>query len=483
MKRLATVMAAAAVLLVSVIAPVKTSAQDGRKENKGIKDWHACNPGRTQWTTEEKLYALSAAWMEVKRSCAFMKNIGEERWDSIYRSLIMPATETDDDGFSLLMARFMASLKDGHTGLTYNRRNKYYGTTNYFDDRWYFTLSYCDGQVMAVSVAKDKEKIVPLGSTVVSVDGRPIGEVMDEMMEEMSASTDYGRASAAAGRPLSGAVGTRRTVTFRRPDGREVTLELTNKYVGNVDAVHFTRFAPTDKQFCLEWPADDIALITVNTFGDSKVVDEFDKVFPEIQRRARKVIIDISRNGGGNTSNAAGIISHFIEGNRISSGRWTTPSYKAAYASWGRYINPQDTAGNSWKRECYLNYTHRNVYDGGHMVHEYSDDYPRHIVPTVILTSVNTASAAEDMLMMTDGQKHIVRMGLPTNGSTGNPLMVDLLPDLGIRVCTLEETYPDGRPFVGIGIKPDIEVSDTYENLKQVDDYLVKAALKYLKKK
>ena len=167
MKRLATVMAAAAVSLMAVIAPVKTMAQDGGKENNGIRDWHACNPGRTQWTTEEKLYALSAAWMEVKRSCAFMKNIGEERWDSIYRSLIMPAAETDDDGFSLLMARFMASLKDGHTGLTYNRRNKYYGTTNYFDDRWYFTLSYCDGQVMAVSVAKEKEKIVPLGSTVV----------------------------------------------------------------------------------------------------------------------------------------------------------------------------------------------------------------------------------------------------------------------------------------------------------------------------
>lgn len=259
-------------------------------------------------------------------------------------------------------------------------------------------------------------------------------------------------------------------------------MELTNKYEGKVETTMFTRFA-TDGNISLDWPEDDVALLRVNTFGDRKVVEEFERMFPEIQRRARKLIIDISMNGGGNSGNAADIIGHFVEGDSISHGRWSTPSYKAAYASWGVNCTPADTVGNSWARECYLNYTHQAVYDGGKNVYRYPADYPRHIVPTVILTSVNTASAAEDMLVMADGQKHITRMGLTTNGSTGNPLMLRLLPDLGVRICTLEETFPDGRKFVGTGIKPDIEVPDMYENLRQKDDYLVKAALKYLKKK
>jgi C-terminal processing protease CtpA/Prc len=33
-------------------------------------------------------------------------------------------------------------------------------------------------------------------------------------------------------------------------------------------------------------------------------------------------------------------------------------------------------------------------------------------------------------------------------------------------ICAKRDTYPDGRDFIGVGIKPDIEVS------KVVEDYL-----------
>ena len=74
------------------------------------------------------------------------------------------------------------------------------------------------------------------------------------------------------------------------------------------------------------------------------------------------------------------------------------------------------------------------------------------VIPTVILIGYNTASAAEDFLIYTENQKHMIKIGEPTFGSTGQPMPYDL-PDGGsARVCTKKDTYPSGKEFVGFGI-------------------------------
>jgi C-terminal processing protease CtpA/Prc len=51
------------------------------------------------------------------------------------------------------------------------------------------------------------------------------------------------------------------------------------------------------------------------------------------------------------------------------------------------------------------------------------------------------------------------------------------------RVCTKKDTYPDGREFVGYGVKPDIEVHGTVRDLLQKSDPVLDTALKYLRSK
>jgi C-terminal processing protease CtpA/Prc len=101
-------------------------------------------------------------------------------------------------------------------------------------------------------------------------------------------------------------------------------------------------------------------------------------------------------------------------------------------------------------------------------------------VPTVILIGHNTASAAEDFLIFADNQKHIIKIGQNSYGSTGQPLMFDL-PGGGIAiVCTKQDTYPDGGEFVGYGIKPDIEIIPRLSDYLNKKDPALDKAIEYL---
>ncbi len=103
-------------------------------------------------------------------------------------------------------------------------------------------------------------------------------------------------------------------------------------------------------------------------------------------------------------------------------------------------------------------------------------DSNRLLVPTAVLTGWRTASAAEDFLVYLDGQSHVVKVGGPTYGSTGQPLMFDLPGGLAARVCTKRDTYPDGRDFVGPGVLPDVRVEATVEDIASGRDVVLERA-------
>ena len=74
-------------------------------------------------------------------------------------------------------------------------------------------------------------------------------------------------------------------------------------------------------------------------------------------------------------------------------------------------------------------------------------------------------------------------MGENSFGSTGQPFIFDLPGGGSARVCTKKDTYPDGREFVGYGVKPDIEVKSTLNDYIQKKDPVLDRALLYLKQK
>ena len=158
------------------------------------------------------------------------------------------------------------------------------------------------------------------------------------------------------------------------------------------------------------------------------------------------------------------------------------PTFKA----WGKWTQENDTINNAWSKQEYLSYRDEYYYDFSYSPDTISiDDLKllknnRIIVPTAILIGHNTASAAEDFLIYADNQKHITKIGEPTFGSTGQPMLFDLVNGCKARVCTKKDTYPNGKEFVGIGIQPDIMIKKNLTDYMENRDIVLEKTIEYL---
>jgi C-terminal processing protease CtpA/Prc len=100
-----------------------------------------------------------------------------------------------------------------------------------------------------------------------------------------------------------------------------------------------------------------------------------------------------------------------------------------------------------------------------------------------VLTSAATYSAAEDFAVAFDVMQRGTLVGEPTGGSTGQPLHIKLPGGGSARICTKQDTYPDGRAFVGVGVQPQHLVKLTVEGVRAGRDEVLEAALASLQPK
>jgi C-terminal processing protease CtpA/Prc len=50
-----------------------------------------------------------------------------------------------------------------------------------------------------------------------------------------------------------------------------------------------------------------------------------------------------------------------------------------------------------------------------------------------------------------------------------------------VRICTKDDSYPDGRVFEGVGVFPQVKVSPTVSDIRQGKDAALERAIKMLK--
>jgi C-terminal processing protease CtpA/Prc len=81
--------------------------------------------------------------------------------------------------------------------------------------------------------------------------------------------------------------------------------------------------------------------------------------------------------------------------------------------------------------------------------------------PVVCLIGPGAVSSGEGFVLMLKALPHVTTVGLPTRGASGNPRPVEL-PGTGISVWFSRwvAMQPDGTPFEGTGIRPDVEVRE-----------------------
>jgi len=430
----------------------------------------------------DKVYGLSKFWEEVNYNFVYINKVDRAMWDSTYRQLITTVQKTENDyQYYRELQKFCALLKDGHTNI-YIPEVKGIEYMNTMFGVYRFFIENIDGRAIITRVNLSKKDEIPPGSEVIAVNGKDTKTyIKEDVAPYISSSTDYVLEDLSTSKLLQGLAGDKFQVKIKKPKGEIVTLNLT--HARTEEEAVFPAFDNDRELLDLKWYNNNkVAYVGLNSFEDRKIDTLFINRLPELYK-AKALIIDLRYNGGGNTNIGTEILQYLTNDKVIYGARNSSRLHIPAFKAWGVFAKPTDTLYDEWSKKAYLSFRDNYFYNFDYSPDTILLNAPRIVVPTVLLIGHNTASAAEDFLIYADNQQHMIKMGENSFGSTGQPFMFDLPGGGSARICTKKDTYPDGREFVGYGIKPDIEVKRTLNDYIQKKDPVLDRALEYLKTK
>ncbi len=205
------------------------------------------------------------------------------------------------------LAPFVAGFNDAHTSLTF-----YDEFTEYTDLGGGIIPFYVylreDSIILTETVAETE---VPLGSTVLSVNGLSAEKILEDVLNLISYERKaWGLAMGSRLFPIYvlSLYGPRETfeVTYRTPDGVKEEVLLPAVPLEEYNEKKSQLYPRYEGDWSLEFVAEDVALLTINTFAGSKKKefrDFLEKSFREIQANMTgNLIIDLRKNGGGSTN-------------------------------------------------------------------------------------------------------------------------------------------------------------------------------------
>ena len=434
----------------------------------------------TNLSISEKVYGLSKFWEEVNYNFIYLNRVDRKMWDSSYKSMIGQVIKTSNDyEYYRLLQKFCALLKDGHTNISFPPTFQNIMFNSMFGS-YRIGLKNVNNKAIVSWTNYSKRNEVPVGSEIIEINNLPTELfIKDSVSPYISASTDYIIKDESIRNLFLGLEGTSYKLKIKKPSGQTFILNLTHSKTTEIEIYPKIENKPL---LDFKWYENKIAYVSLNSFEDQKIDTLFKNILPQLYQ-ARGLVIDLRYNGGGSTNIGEQIIQYLTNGNVLQHSRNFTREHIASFKAWGEGLVPADTINNSWNSKCFI-YNH----DMGIYPFDYSPDTinlkeKRIVIPTTLLIGHGTASAAEDFLIMADNQKHIIKIGERSYGSTGQPFAFDM-PSGGIaRICTKKDTYPNGKEFVGIGVIPDISVIPSVEDLINRTDPVILKAIEVLNNK
>jgi C-terminal processing protease CtpA/Prc len=413
-------------------------------------------------TSTERLIGFVNFWTEVKYNFAFFDQVPDLNWDEVLATYLPKvAAEQSTYEYYHLLSEVCAKLKDGHTNVYFPEIIKKRTYSPHVELR-----AFDDG-IYVVNTTKKYSELLPLGSKVTKVEGEPIsGYMQNRLFPFISSSTQHIKVNIALRKLLEIPSENKLTIGLITPQGKE------KNYVFSPDQDTSSWIIEEPEMPIFEMLNNNTAYLQINDFESTEGLENFLK-FRDSIVSAKKLIIDLRGNTGGNSNNGYEILKYLSPKPFLTS-KWMTREHKAAYKAWGASVtNP---AADPFEEECLLtfkgNYWHVSPPD---TIEPYYDK--RVATPVVILIGNNTASAAEDFLVAADNAGLTETVGDFTFGSTGQPLHMRLPGGGTARICTKKDTYPDGKEFVGYGIKPKYLVKNSLKDVLENRDRVLEFAL------
>lgn len=397
-------------------------------------------------SVEDRAYIASRIYAALEYF-AHWQGVPDFNVDAAYRSYLAKALAAPDRAaFDRASMEFLASFKNAHTAFLDHTAIQQGGALPFvaqlLNGKWVVTESWVTG--------------LKAGDTIDSIDGKPFGQFVQDCLQFVSASTDEGR----------------RRLLFARTPGmspyahlfpEQFALTLAGGKTMQVDRGDLAEAEPLATEG--RWlEQDKIAYIRIPSF----MGPEFEKMALDLAqeyRNAAALIVDVRGNSGGSTpekltaflmdrpyrwwSEAVPVNIPFLQ-MKLAQGQSDYWLFRQSSLQWSS--SPQQPAREHFGRTL------------------------------VLLADAGCMSACEDFLMPFKDSYRALIVGETTSGSSGQPYQMDLGSGITVMIGAKRESFPDGAPFEGVGIRPDMDVSPTVEDLRAGRDTILEAARKSLQR-
>ena len=406
-----------------------------------------------QLTASERGVAVATVWAEARYNFAYWDRVRAD-WDSALATNLRLAAEPQTDlRFYHRLRRLVALLADGQTSVTapplLRSRIARPPLLVKSAERRPFILDYAENDEMRIARPERLAEIL-------AVQGVPAEAwIRDSVLPEIPGATAADRWQRAVAWMLEGEKGTTLHLLVRVPGAEPRGLSVTRSISLN------DRWPLDPPLFAAESLPGGVALVRIGSLADADVVRQFDRAFPDFAR-VQGLVLDLREATTGKTEYAYQILARLTD-RPFAAVRWTTPEYRAVFRAW----NLADSALTWYGPEP------------GSVAPR--ADHPSYGGPIAVLASSGTSAGAEDLLAAFRAAGRGVIVGEPSAGSPGDVATFALPKSWGVQFCVTRHRAPDGSEFAGVGVKPDVPVNPTVNDVLAGNDPALDKAREYVK--
>ncbi len=405
----------------------------------------------SQISVSERAFIASKIYAAIPLYFAHWQGAPDLDLDAAYRHYLDAAMAAPDRlGFDLATIEFMARLHNGHTGFFDEWLDKNYGQSLGFRAR------YSEGQwvIIRSGVADLKP-----GQVIAAIDGAPLEAFFQQQRKYLAESDDR----------------TTRRSLFNHAELFPLRFTLTTADGAKITVDRDVQKPLPKKATEGRWLQEgSIAYISIPSFDEAQY-EQSALAFVKQFQNAKTLIIDVRGNGGGSTpSDLVDALMDrpyrfWAEASPLNVGIFNARAQELK--QYGSSLSGEQRA----YKEAYA-----NIADHPHLYWPASSNTPEPPLykgKLLLLTDGGCFSACEDFLVPFHDNKRGTLIGETTGGRSGQPYSYEFGNGMSFRVSTKREFFPDGSPFEGIGIHPDIEVVPTVADLAAGRDPVLAKAL------
>lgn len=378
---------------------------------------------------KDRVFFATKLYTAIRINFAQWQNAPNLNLDDAYRHYLDQILKTENRfDFDIATMEFFGALHSGHSSFFDSWLDEHYGQPLGFkvlfrQNKWVVTESRIEG--------------LATGDVITEIDNSPLETFFQEHRKYLPSSNERQERVTLFNMPFlfpeqfSLTLETKRTIKIDRASQKLPTVP---------------KFETTDR-----WIEEGkIAYIRIPTFNDPALTTAALEAVKRYQG-STSLIVDVRRNSGGNTP------WNLIHALMDRSYRWWSEATPALIANFAYSTGTHPEL--SWGA---VQYQPQDVLFKGRLF---------------LLVDDQCFSACEDFVVPFADNHRATLVGQTTAGSSGQPTYGNFGNGMGYRIAAKREVFPDGRPFEGIGIVPDVELVPSIEDIRTGNDAVLGRAI------